>query len=213
MRRGPTDWVRLVLWRTDTDVIERGQWFHGRIYDRRCDLSPDGRLFVYFAAKRGLERLESEVGETWTAVSRPPYLTALALWPKGDSWEGGGRFESANELRLNHSCGVEPLEPVDRRLRVTPEPHGGEDIPIYNRILTGKGWRLLTEESPLAAPHYGPTPADKRLTGMRPHVWLKRSPDGTRLLRQEYEGWDTSKQGDPTAVRVLGARARERRVD
>lgn len=29
----------------------RGHWFHGRIYTRRCDLSPDGELLVYFASK------------------------------------------------------------------------------------------------------------------------------------------------------------------
>jgi hypothetical protein len=32
LRRGPTDWVQLILWRTDTDTFEPGQWFHGRIY-------------------------------------------------------------------------------------------------------------------------------------------------------------------------------------
>ena len=197
LRRGPTSWVRLIVWRTDEDTVDRGQWFRGRIYDRRSDLSPDGRLFVYFAAKRGTRQAATEVGETWTAVSRPPAFTALALWPKGDSWEGGGRFDGPLSLKINHSCGLEPLNPVPRSLRVEPEPQGGEDLPIYNRILRDKGWRLLTEESPLAAPHYGPTPPGERVDGMRPHVWLKPSPDGKRLLRQEYEGWDVSKPGDP----------------
>lgn len=197
LRRGPTGWVRLILWRTDSDVVERGQWFHGRVYDRRSDLSPDGALFVYFAAKRGARQAATEVGETWTAVCRPPDFTALALWPKGDSWEGGGRFDAPHSLRLNHSCGTQPLQEPPKTLRVTPDPQGGEDLPIYNRILEGKGWRLVTEESPLAAPAYGPTPAGETVNGLRPHVWLKPSPDGRRLLRQEYEGWDTSKQGDP----------------
>jgi hypothetical protein len=48
-RRGPSKWVQLIKWNTDTDDFDLGQWFHGRIYERRCDLSPDGSLLVYFA--------------------------------------------------------------------------------------------------------------------------------------------------------------------
>lgn len=41
-RRGPTKWVQLIKWNTDDDSFEAGQWFHGRIYEHRCDMSPDG---------------------------------------------------------------------------------------------------------------------------------------------------------------------------
>jgi hypothetical protein len=43
--------VQLTNWDTDTDSFDLGQWFRGRIYERRCDLSPDGSLLVYFAQK------------------------------------------------------------------------------------------------------------------------------------------------------------------
>jgi hypothetical protein len=39
-RRGPSKQVLLVLWHTDTDQFHEGQWLKGRIYERRCDLSP-----------------------------------------------------------------------------------------------------------------------------------------------------------------------------
>ena len=80
----------------DHDRLEPGQWFNGRIYERRCDLSPDGDLLIYFAAKW------QAPFETWTAVSRTPYLTARALWPKGDAWGGGGLFETPRVIGLNH---------------------------------------------------------------------------------------------------------------
>src|SRR5919198_5909820 len=51
LRRGPSAWVRLSVWHTDTDAFEHGQWFKGRVYERRCDVSADGSLFVYFARK------------------------------------------------------------------------------------------------------------------------------------------------------------------
>lgn len=79
-RRGPSKRVQLLLWHTDTDEFEEGQWFKGRIYERRSDLSPNGKLLVYFAADH------KEGYFSWTAVSKPPFLTALALWPKGDCW-------------------------------------------------------------------------------------------------------------------------------
>ena len=50
-RRGPSRQVLTLLWDTSTHVIRLGQWFKGRIYERRCDLSPSGEKLVYFAAK------------------------------------------------------------------------------------------------------------------------------------------------------------------
>ena len=49
LRRGPSAWTRLSVWHTDTDTFEHGQWFRGRVYERRSDVSPDGALFAYFA--------------------------------------------------------------------------------------------------------------------------------------------------------------------
>jgi hypothetical protein len=81
-RRGPSKQVLLIRWNTNDDSLLPGQWLKGRIYERRCDLSPDGDLLLYFAANWKKPYL------SWSAVSRPPYLTALALWPKGDGWGG-----------------------------------------------------------------------------------------------------------------------------
>jgi hypothetical protein len=103
LRRGPARWVRAILWDTARDTFEGGQWFHGRIYEDKCDLSPDGQLFIYFAAKHGVRRT-NEIGDIWTAVSKPPYFTALALWPQGGTYGGGGFFLERNRLVLR-TCG------------------------------------------------------------------------------------------------------------
>jgi hypothetical protein len=93
LRRGPTRRVQLILWHTDNDTFEEGQWFHGRIYEHSSDLSPDGSLFLYLARKNQTPEWEaSRTTHKWTAISRPPYYTALALWPIGDNWDGGGIF-------------------------------------------------------------------------------------------------------------------------
>ena len=88
IRRGPASWVRLVLWDTKRDLFTPGSWFRGRIYEEKCDLSPDGELFVY-AALQG-RRLGSGYSHAWTALSRPPWLHALVLWPMHTTYGGGG---------------------------------------------------------------------------------------------------------------------------
>jgi len=107
LRRGPTRWVELILWDTKKDLFQRGQWFHGRVYEERCDLSPDGTKFIYFAAKYGGKR-DADMPGTWTAISKPPYFTALALWPGIGAWGGGGRFLD-NQCLWHADCN--PIHP------------------------------------------------------------------------------------------------------
>ena len=54
IRRGPSSWSQLTLWDTDRDLFTEGSWFRGRIFAEKCDLSPDGELFVY-AAYKGID--------------------------------------------------------------------------------------------------------------------------------------------------------------
>ena len=149
LRRGPTKRVELVLWHTEKDRFEAGQWFTGRIYEHRCDLSPSGELFVYFASKFNRKTTnDKEYTYAWTAVSRPPYLTALALWPKGDCWWGGGLFDSNYSLLLNHRPSEAVPHPahIPTGIRVTPnEDAAGEDDPLYSMRLERDGWALLQE--------------------------------------------------------------------
>jgi hypothetical protein len=146
-RRGPTRQVEVLNWNLATDDITPGQWLKGRIYERRSDLSPDGGLLIYFAAKY-------ETGlRTWTAVSKPPYLTALALWPKGDAWGGGGLFDTRRRIRLNHKADEMKLAPDFRlgsSMEVVPIADWaghGEDNPIHDVRLERDGWRWSGEES------------------------------------------------------------------
>ena len=103
LRRGPTRLVEVIKWDTKSDSFEYGQWMHGRIYAERCGLSPDGKLFVYFVVKHGKVDKDQGYKQSYTAVSKPPYLTALAMWPHGDTWGGGGRFIDNKTLRLAYS--------------------------------------------------------------------------------------------------------------
>jgi hypothetical protein len=143
-RRGPSRSVLLIQWNTADDTFDYGQWFKGRIYERRCDLSPNGNLLLYFAANY------REPYRSWSAISRPPFLTALALWPKGDGWGGGGHFASSNRIELNHRDGEINLADgfsLPKWLKVKQlgeRPGWGEDNPIWSERLKRDGWTLIS---------------------------------------------------------------------
>lgn len=144
-RRGPSKQVCLIRWRLDNDTLEVGQWFKGRIYERRSDLSPNGDLLVYFAARH------TGSPATWTAVSRPPYLTALALWEGFGAWGGGGLFRSRKRLGLNH---IGPRRALHRGFTLpndfVVEPVAdwagrGEDFPIEHARMERDGWQMVAQ--------------------------------------------------------------------
>ena len=104
LRRGPTRWYHLLRWYMDKDEFEAGAWFRGRIYEEKCDLSPDGKLAVCFCHGG---RYRTDYTDSWTVVSRAPWLCALALWPWGTTYGGGGRFTGSRALVLRSNVPVE----------------------------------------------------------------------------------------------------------
>ena len=212
--------VATIGWDLTTDTFRLGQWFRGRIYERRCDLSPDGKYLIYFAAKHGRrsavgkrvdallkerfktddlwgvpwnlwikarEAIEAEhkkefdalrnsleaKEETWTAISRAPYLKAIDLWWKGDCWNGGGLFLSNRKVWLNHRP-FEFREPVleSGKFEVTnaelPELRfisgRGECSSIYFSRLESCGWKLKSADN--LSSHYDVL-FEKKLSGDR----------------------------------------------
>ena len=99
LRRGPSRWYQVIRWDTSSDEFTDGAWFRGRIYEDRCDLSPDGELLVYFCHGG---RWRPDYTDSWTGVSRLPWLSALALWPSGTTYGGGGRFVDNRILILRN---------------------------------------------------------------------------------------------------------------
>ncbi|MGI9389118.1 MAG: hypothetical protein ACR2O1_03595 [Boseongicola sp.] len=89
LRQGPSKQFRMILWHRETDTFEDGQWIKNKVYVERCGLSPDGQHFIYFLLDG---RWNSDGLGSFTALSQPPYWTALSLFPQGDTWGGGGFF-------------------------------------------------------------------------------------------------------------------------
>lgn len=141
LRRGPSKSVCSVLWNRKTDEFRVGQWLRGRIYERRSDLSPDGRYLIYFAMNG---RWKSETSGSWTAIAKAPWLKAIVLFGKGDCWNGGGLFTSEARYWLNDGYGHRSMQSSnlvrrDARYR-PPEFYGSECSGVYYLRLQRDGW-------------------------------------------------------------------------
>lgn len=147
IRRGPSKSVCTILWERKTDTFKLGQWLRGRIYERRSDLSPDGKHFIYFAMNG---KWESETKGAWTAISKAPYLKAVSLFAKGDCWNGGGLFTTANNIWLNDGYGhttLKEFSKFQRDLGFKPTYHHGECLGVYYPRLIRDGWTCRKHES------------------------------------------------------------------
>lgn len=142
-RRGPARHTAVMEWNLAKDGFTLGQWFYGRIYERRCDLSPNGKRLLYFAMNG---RWRSETKGSWTAISNAPYLQAVALFAKGDGWHGGGLFHTNWEFWLNGAYGHTPLREHPGLTRVAAFPwhetYGGECPGVYYIRLQRDGWAM-----------------------------------------------------------------------
>lgn len=147
IRRGPSDRVATILWHRQKDTFEVGQWLKGRLYERRCDLSPSGSHFLYFAMNG---HWKSASRGSWSAISRAPYLRAIGFFPKGDCWHGGGLFTGKKSYWLNdgygHQVARDTKEVVrDRDFRPSPS-YGGECPGVYYHRLMRDGWTFASHD-------------------------------------------------------------------
>jgi hypothetical protein len=148
IRRGPAKAVCTIGWDRGRDTFQIGQWLRGRIYERRCDLSPDGVHAIYFAMNG---KWSTPAKGAWTAISRAPHLKAIALFAKGDCWNGGGLFVDDKTYWLNNGYGHAILEDTTEVTRAESPPHvprfGGECPGVYFPRLMRDGWTMRDDLS------------------------------------------------------------------
>ncbi|MFW2380525.1 MAG: hypothetical protein ACN4GZ_02115 [Acidimicrobiales bacterium] len=89
LRRGPSDWCQVSRWDWAAPSLMHGSWFRGTIPPQKCDLSPDGRWLLYSAVKHPGNW---DGGAVYEAISRLPWLTALAAWNAGTTYTRGAHF-------------------------------------------------------------------------------------------------------------------------
>ena len=115
IRRGPSAWTQIGRWNIERATYEPGAWVRARIYEDRCDLSPDGRWLAYFSL-RGSARPDWPAGLTYIAISRLPWVRALAAWSTCGTWTRGVHFVD------------------ERRVWELGDPDVGDDAPVRKRF-------------------------------------------------------------------------------
>lgn len=90
-RRGPSDWFHLLRWHLDTGTLEPGVWVRKRVFPRRCDLSDDGRLMLYYLVGGFEGRYKVFAG-----LSRAPWLHSLVSWKEIGTWGRGHCFDTSD---------------------------------------------------------------------------------------------------------------------
>ena len=147
IRRGPSKRVCFIGWDRQKDEFRSTQWLKGRVYERRADLSPNGKYLIYFAMNG---KWDSEAKGAWTAISQTPWMKAKALYAKGDCWHGGGLFLDDKSYWLNDGYGHQVLyeaNEVKRNLSFQPKEYfGGECLGVYYLRLQRDGWKLKHRE-------------------------------------------------------------------
>jgi len=178
--------------------VTHGAWLRARIYPERSAVSPNGKLLATFI----LDARPHSAWESYFAVSKLPWLHALAAWETVGTWTTGAHFESDRDLLLAGGCvgslpdhgsypGDVTFAPVDTRwIRAR----------LFRELRTG--W---TEVSEGEASRAGlPAPIE---TSPGAVVLTRQSPqkgDGRTLvlvsLRERQREYYVMREGHPTAL-------------
>ena len=203
-RRGPTNWSHVGRWDLAAGRYEPGAWLRGRIFPRRSDLSPDGRLLCYFAHK---PTAKWEQGEAYVALSKLPWLTALhafstcGTWTRGFFFTEDGGFDNFQDAKLPISYGLRSIPMVqfaNERRRAWEETRDSpsrdpKDVwdqhrnarmqkcqPLGNRV-------LYVESAGWAGGEFG---VNQAVDGLRVRYSLESDGDLEQLDELQWADWD-----------------------
>lgn len=198
LRRGPSDWSHVGRWDVAHGVYEPGAWIRANLYPQRCDVSPDGRWLCYFTL-RG--RAAWRAGNTYVAISRLPWLTALAAWATCGTWTRGAHF---TEERGVTSVG----QPSEGDVRPCLEKFGlAVTRPASFAVERRHGWSE-TDDTP-------PRPPEDMWDERRPVAMQKLRPQSQGAVRLTVRGYFAAfRSGAPgqTMYAILED-GRERRLE
>ncbi len=182
-RRGPSDWSHVGRWDLALGRYEPGAWLRGRLFPRRSDLSPDGRLLCYFAHKPSASWSH---GDAYVALSKLPWLTALHAFGTCGTWTRG-------------YCFTEAPGDDDPEIAELPIPYALRSMPV---VQFANERRRAWEEAP-DSPRRDPQDFWDQHRNAR---LQKRQPKGNRLLCVESLGWAGGELGIDQAIDGLRTR-------
>lgn len=204
LRRGPSKWTQVIRWDTATDSFEHGDWFDGRVYEYKSDISPDGRYWCYFVMRPRSGLDSKAIGRCWqwSAISRVPEFEPLRVWPQKHGWYGGGRFVTNRHVMPMIDPKEFVLEPglLEGDFVVLPATDPAWDS--IESVARPGGW--FSRASELGGGYFKPAEEDRVLqmieaTGasQKPTTYtgIVRSKDGAEVELQRCQWVDVDQQG------------------
>lgn len=128
IRRKPSKVFHVMRWNTETDEIEHGSWFRGKLYPLRSDVSFDGNWMVYLAMGAS--------GNTWNGLCRLPWLKTVCV----GTWNGGGYWANKTTLLTNAWCKIKREEKPPFKLSPLSTEYGEDEGVLYPRM-ERDGWK------------------------------------------------------------------------
>lgn len=180
--RVPGRWWHIAQWDLQRGELSPGAWLKGTLYPRRSDLSPDGTVLAYFLSKEGNGAFMGMTGRhTFTALSKLPWVYALAAWPHVGTSTCGHHFVPPGPWDLGEARHGSLGRIHDKLglVRTLPEQYATE---------RRRGW----VEHPSCPPRLPSDAWDEE----REVVLMKPRPfaPGTRLVLRD-QGWDPEAPG------------------
>ena len=181
-RSNKITYLALLSYGKGKEYLQVGSRFYGRIYPERCDISLDGKYFLYFAMGSSQQQYRKQL-YCWTGICTPPSITANILFAHGDTWGGGGTFIDRGTIFI--SPGMYP--DFDRhssylfeKYKITFE----ENYRNWGKTWS-KGWKLIETQ---AHPRYG----DRYPV---PKYWTKKNGKFTLIRHSNRDLFLKSKNG------------------
>lgn len=187
-RRGPSKWFHVLRWNIATCTIEPGAWVNATIYPRRCDVSPDGELLLFFRSvtgRRARYPLPNLIGpqectfnyRAYAGISRAPWLDPLVCWDEMGTYGSGWFFIDNGDAHGWNAPDFHQLGSATVHVRLN------DATPFVNE--RRRGW-VEAPDMPRVDPH---DPHDPPPMYHRPITLQKASPCGRRLLRLIDKGY------------------------
>jgi hypothetical protein len=193
LRRGPSDWMSVGRWDVSSMSYEQGSWLRGTIYPQRCDLSPDGRWLCYFALK-GSARWS--LGATYIAISKLPWLSALAGWGTCGTWTRGLHFERDPSVWRVSDPDEGELAPLRGRVGLAVT------APASFAVERRRGWHEVDGTAPR-------TPTDMWDERRAAYLRLAKAQPGNDRVRLEvtgqYAAFRSAARSRAVSYRVVGS--------
>ena len=174
IRRGPSKQVGIFSLNLKSKEVQCFQWLKGRIYEYFCDISSDGKYLIYSAIQKG---------ESYTVISKAPWLKALSLWRNVGGCVGGLISKDASYMLFDGDESYNEFRSSD--CKASYSDRQVLENGVYSARLELSGWKLKesNEQQKVFVKKLGKNTVLEKIW----HKWSSTSEVGKPSLWEHHE--------------------------